>query len=182
MIDPARKPKPLPTEAELQRWREALRQEFVRQCAAARARNSWAKPEFHPSPERFRKFVAEWRARHRWNSKSWDILGWSDRVTADQQDLLREAEQACLQCEIDPRSTTLGMSRYYRYLLGGECEEEKSHENLGELNTKSRWPAIEAWLKANPKKRWSVRGVICEIDRIDASNEPWSIAALNSSQ
>jgi hypothetical protein len=72
------------------------------------------------------------------------------------------------------------MSRYY--LWGGECEEEKSHENLGELNIKERWPAIAAWLKANPKKRWTMRGVICELDGIDASNEPWSIAALNSSQ
>jgi hypothetical protein len=175
-----RQARKLPNEAKLIEWRESLRQEFVRQYAAG-LRNCWAKPEFHPSTKRCRKFVADWRARHGWNPKSWDILGWSDRVTADQQDLLREAEQACLQCGIDPRSTTLGMSRSYRYFRGGEHQEETSEvpDLGGDSDTKARWPEIEAWLKANRQKCWSVRGVLCEIDGIAASGEPWSIEALN---
>jgi hypothetical protein len=176
--------KPLPTEQELIEWREALRQECV-QSWKNRDSASWgAEPEFNASAAQFAKFVAWWRTRHVGLPQSWDILGWLSHVCEDPQKLLREAEAECLKCGIDPRETTLSLSRHYRYLTNGEIEvDEKPTEILlgGDVDFLARWPEIDQWLRKHPVSVWSLRGVICELDGIDASGEPWSIAALNAS-
>jgi hypothetical protein len=175
--------KTLPTEHELNDWRESLRQEYVQSWKNRDTRCHWAEPEYNASAKRFAKFVAEWRARHGWSPETWDILGWLHPIFADPRQLLRKAEAACLKCGIDPRETTLSSDRQYRYLTNGEVEVEvKPGEALlgGDIDIPARWPEIDRWLHTHPRTVWSLRGVICELDGIDASGEPWSISALNA--
>ncbi len=108
----------LPTELELQEWREALRQEFVRQCRAGDLKNHWPTPEYPISRAWLEGFVARWRARHDWDPRPWEVLMARSRAFSKSPlNQLREAEQACLACGIDPRTTTLACNMYYRYLI-----------------------------------------------------------------
>jgi hypothetical protein len=182
-VKPAQKiRKPLPTEQELVEWRESLRQEYVQSWKNRDTRCTWAEPDWNASAARIAKFIAWWRTRHKGPPQSWDILAWLHHVCADHQKLLREAEAACLECGIDPRETTLACSRHYRFLTNGEVDDQPSVVLLGgDIDIPARWPEIERWLRAHPRTAaWSLRGVICEIDGIDASGEPWRIAALNA--
>jgi hypothetical protein len=108
----------LPSESELQEWREALRQECVRQCRAGDGNNHWPDAEYPISRKWFGRFLATWRARHGRDPRPYEILIARSRIFRKQpQAELREAEQACLACGIDPRTTTLACNKYYRYLI-----------------------------------------------------------------
>lgn len=100
--------KALPSESELQEWREALRQEYVQQCSAGDGNNQWPDAEYPISRKWFGRFVAAWRARHGRDPRPWEILIARSRIFSKQpQAELREAEQACLACGIDPRPRRL---------------------------------------------------------------------------
>jgi hypothetical protein len=108
----------LPNELELQAWREALRQKYVRQCHVGDLKNHWPTPEYQISRSWLSGFVVIWRARHGWDPRPWETsIARSGVFRKDPQSQLREAEQACLSCGIDPRTTTLACNRYYRYLI-----------------------------------------------------------------
>ncbi len=110
----------LPNELELQEWREALRQKYVRQCQLGDLKNHWPVPEYLISRSWLEGFVVTWRARHGWDPRPWEISIARSGVFGkgkDPQSQLREAEQACLSCGIDPRTTTLASNHYYRYLI-----------------------------------------------------------------
>lgn len=108
----------LPNESELQEWRETLRQEYVRQCRAGDIKNHWPVPEYPISRKWFERFLATCRARRGWDPRPWEIsIARSGTFRKDPQLQIREAEQACLSCGIDPRTTTLACNRYYRYLI-----------------------------------------------------------------
>ena len=110
--------KALPTELELQKWREALREEYVRQCGAGDGNNHWPDAEYPISRRWFDRFVATWRAHHGWDPRPWEIMtARSGMFRKGPQTQLYEAEQACLACGIDPRTTTLACNKYYRYLI-----------------------------------------------------------------
>ena len=110
--------KALPTELELQKWREALREEYVRQCGAGDGNNHWPDAEYPIGRKWFKRFVATWRARHGRDPRPHEIMIARSRIFTKQPWAeLREAEQACLACGIDPRTTTLACNRYYRYLI-----------------------------------------------------------------
>jgi hypothetical protein len=110
--------KALLSELELQEWREALRQEYVRQCRAGDGNNHWPDAEYPISRKWVEQFVATWHARHGWDPRPWEIMmARSGIFRKDSQTRLREVEQACLACGIDPRTTTLAFNRYYRYLI-----------------------------------------------------------------
>jgi len=108
----------LPTESDLQIWREQLRQEYVNQCANGDKANHWAQPEYVINHSWLSKFVAEWKARWGWFPRRWEILaGRSRAFLSDAQAELREVENACLACGVDPRTTTLASNYFYRYLM-----------------------------------------------------------------
>ena len=108
----------LPNELELQEWREALRQEYVRHCRAGDGNNHWPDAEYPIRRKWFERFVVTWRARHGRDPRPWEILIARSRIfNKNPQTELRDAEQACRACGIDPRTTTLACNRYYRYLI-----------------------------------------------------------------